>query len=179
MNKTPTVAHADNLYCINKSSRWEEFYGTGSTVAICAWSSFMLMSISSASKVTYLLPAPAPFTNALEYDGCFFPALSAVVSFASTTTSRCAAAAARRPARQCFSAATMDVAAAPTILTITLICSRSRGMSESGQRRDASSCAALRRIGSRKVPLDARSSETSPCGVVDVAAAKSGDSALC
>jgi hypothetical protein len=43
-------------------------------------------------------------------------------------------------------------------------------MSESGQRRDAASCAALRRIGSRKLPPDARRSARSPVGVVDVAA---------
>lgn len=138
----------------------------------------MLISISSASKVTHILSAPARITDDLEYDDCFFPVLSGVVSFASmTTTSRCAAAAALRPARQCFSAATIDVAAAPAMLTITLICSRSRGKSESGQRRDAASCAALRRIGSRNVPPDARSSGMSPCGVVDVVAAKLGGSA--
>ena len=133
------------------------------------------MSINSASKVTHILPAPA---RALEYDDCFFPALSGVVSLASTATAvRCAAAAALRSSRQRFNAATIDVAAAPAMLTITLICSRSRGKSESGQRREAASCAALRRIGRRKVPLDARSKPTSPCGVVDVAAAKLGGSA--
>lgn len=161
---------------IRKAPAERNFYGTGRIKAICAWSSFILISISSASKVTHLLPAPAP---ALEYDGCFFAAfLSGVVSFASTTaTFRCSAAVAMRPARQRFSAATIVVAAAPAMLTITLICSRSRGRFESGQRREAASCAALRRIGRRKVPLDARSSPTSPCGVVDVAAAKWGGSA--
>jgi hypothetical protein len=43
-------------------------------------------------------------------------------------------------------------------------------MSESDQRRDAASCAALRRIGSRKFPPEARSIASRPEGVVDVAA---------
>jgi hypothetical protein len=53
---------------------------------------------------------------------------------------------------------------------MTLIRSRSRGTSESGQRRDTASCAALRRIGRRKVPAEARKSARRPEGVVDVAA---------
>ena len=59
---------------------------------------------------------------------------------------------------------------APATLTTTLTHSMSRGMSESGQRRDTASCAALRRIGSRKLPVEARRSARSPVGVVDVAA---------
>lgn len=44
----------------------------------------------------------------------------------------------------------------------------SRGTFESGQARDAASCAALRRIGSRKFPAEARKSALRPSGVVAV-----------
>ena len=96
-------------------------------------------------------------------------ASNAVVSVVSVASASALATAAAM--RQRFSAATRDVAAAPATFTMTLMRSRSRGMSESGQRREAASCAAERRIGRRKLPPEARRSGTSPSGgVVDVAA---------
>lgn len=109
------------------------------------------------------------------------PANNAVLSVAAAITpetaeaastaaraSSVAATTALRAWRQRFRAATRDVVAAPAMFTTTLARSMSRGMSESGQRRDAVSCAALRKIGSRKFPPEARSIANRPEGVVDV-----------
>jgi hypothetical protein len=135
------------------------------------------MSNSGASNPTRFF-SPALLID----DRACKPASNAVLSVAATVgivpastaaiASVAVVAMTLRAWRQRFSAATRDVVAAPATFTTTLARSMSLGMSESGQRRDALSCAALRKIGRRKFPLEASIIASSPEGVVDVAAVR-------